>query len=207
MHMRNLVAVGLMLTTLGCAEHFYRIYEHAQVVRSQDGDYELSTGPNAVLEIYKFRGLPVPDAFSGSSLLLELNPTLLRLNEPIQVPTAGAKAYLWLFHAPIHERTEVVMGTVTPLEFGAGHLLARVDLSSSTPGWRYNGKARFLSTSVGFYKKSEPYVRQHDSRRSNNAMQLPGRPGTRLAEPRRRISSKGGEQGARPSRPAADRER
>ena len=43
---------------------------------------------------------------------------------------------------------------------------------------------------------------------SNNAMQLTGRPGTHLAVPAPpRISSKGGAQGARPSRPAADRGR
>ena len=41
----------------------------------------------------------------------------------------------------------------------------------------------------------------------NNAMQQTVRPGTRLAVPRPRISPKGGEQGARPSRPAADRGR
>jgi len=42
----------------------------------------------------------------------------------------------------------------------------------------------------------------------SNAMQLTGRPGTRLAvSAPPHIFSKGGEQGARPSRPAADRER
>src|SRR5205823_3837792 len=43
---------------------------------------------------------------------------------------------------------------------------------------------------------------------SNNAMQLTGRPGTHLAvSAPPHISSKGGAQGARPSRPAADRGR
>jgi len=43
---------------------------------------------------------------------------------------------------------------------------------------------------------------------ANNAMQLTGRPGTHLAvSAPPRISPKGGAQGARPSRPAADRER
>ena len=43
---------------------------------------------------------------------------------------------------------------------------------------------------------------------SNNAMQLTGRPGTHLAvSAPPHISPKGGAQGARPSRPAADRER
>src|SRR5437773_4737 len=42
----------------------------------------------------------------------------------------------------------------------------------------------------------------------NNAMQLTGRPGTHLAvSAPPHISSKGGAQGARPSRPAADRGR
>src|SRR5204862_4595810 len=49
---------------------------------------------------------------------------------------------------------------------------------------------------------------QAAGQRSNNAMQLTGRPGTHLAASAPpHISSKGGAQGARPSRPAADRGR
>ena len=142
--MKNALAIAAFAVTAACTTaHNYRFASAAVVLRGMH--FDLVGGSDQVLQIYRVSGIPIPDAFSGYSLYLEISPSLLREGTDLQVPSLGVRPYLWLLNAPMYRLSTNIVGSVHIQRLRETELRAAVHLHSADLPWSYSGEITFSS--------------------------------------------------------------
>ena len=150
--MRSFLLITLVVTVaaLGCIERHARYYTAASVQADECRDrYEIKNGGLAVLELYRIKGLPFPDAFSGFAVYVEIPESQLLEDTTFSVPGTHAQARLWILRAPQTYLPEVCTGTITIHEVKDERIVATLDLRSPEFEWNFKGKVGFHRTPVG----------------------------------------------------------
>jgi hypothetical protein len=152
----SVVALGLGSCT---SEAYARRYDQARVSldSTYPPEYRVVEGERTVFEMSRFRGMPLPDAFGGSRLLIELDSNLVRAGGLIVVPSSATRAHLLLVRAPSHDTTSEVAGTLRIRDVTSRAVTAEVDLRAA--GWQYAGRTQFERTAPSCFGKAPWFAR------------------------------------------------
>jgi len=154
----------LLLTLSGlatCASNHTRRYDGATVsayTRLPLG-YRVIPGKATVLELSEYRSIPLPDAISGYTLLLETDSTRLRPNALFHLPDSSMATFLAVLRAPSSDTTTDIVGRVRVLRITNQQLEVDFQLSAPTLKWSYSGRAKLLSTPASCFGRDTRYVR------------------------------------------------
>ena len=146
-----------LLRRRGCAP--LRRGDGSAGLRATGGGYRVSAGIGTVLELHAYRVVPMPDAASGYTLLLQLDSAGLLDGQEHSLPMPGVRAFLSVLHAPNLDTTSAVIGTLRLLPSRAGALDARLALSAPAAHWAYTGKAHFRPRPPSCFHRADWYVR------------------------------------------------
>jgi hypothetical protein len=157
------VLVSAAAVTLGgCSgDEAARRYDAAMVVLDTvpPRGYRVSAGIRTVLELSAYRVVPIPDAASGYTLLLQLDSAGLPDGQEHTLPMLGVRAFLSVLHAPNEDTTSAVIGPLRLLPGPGGVLDARLAVSAPVAHWAYTGKAHFRPTPPSCFGRADWYVR------------------------------------------------
>jgi hypothetical protein len=156
------VLVSAFAVTLGGCfdDEAARRYDAAMVVLDSvpPGGYRVSAGIGTVLELHAYRVVPMPDAASGYTLLLQLDSVGLLDGQEHSLPMPSVRAFLSVLHAPNLNTTSAVIGTLRLLPGRGGALDARLALSAPAAHWAYTGKAHFRPRPPSCFHRADWYV-------------------------------------------------
>ena len=95
------VILAGVLATSGCVNHEARSYRLAGV-KHQIDDLSVTSGSTTVLVTKNRVAWPWPDPSNTSRLYLEVNPSLIKPNAAITIPSQGVRALVWWSKANPH---------------------------------------------------------------------------------------------------------
>jgi hypothetical protein len=155
--------VGAVAVTLGGCfdDEPARRYDAAIVVLDSvpPAGYRVSAGMGTVLELSAYKVVPIPDAASGYTLLLQLDSTGLSDGQEHSLPMPGVRAFLSVLHAPNQDTTSAVIGRLRLVPDPGGALDGQLALSAPTAHWAYTGNAHFRPTPPSCFGRADWYVR------------------------------------------------
>ena len=139
-----LVAMVAVVAEVKCGQQSALRYACAGV-EAHDRSYRVTAGDSQVLQLYNFRGVPVPDAFSGYSLYVAIEPRLLKDGARLAIPSPGVHGYLSTSSGPSYQRTEALAGSLTVDKVKATSLAGRLDIRANDVTWQFHGHVEFTS--------------------------------------------------------------
>lgn len=110
---------------------------------------DVGAGSDEVLRMYRVTGIPIPDAFSGYALFLQVTPRLLHEGADLQIPSPGVTPYLWVLRAPEESTSRQITGRLRVRSVRPAELRARVDVAAPDLDWKYSGEVVFESAIRG----------------------------------------------------------
>ena len=156
------VVLFLALTAFaGCTDRKARRYDGAGVVPYErlPRGYRVVSGTRIVLEISEYKSLPLPDAISGFTLLLQTDSAHLRPGAVIELPDSGVASFLAVLQAPSGDTTTNLAGTVRVVRVADRVLEAEFQVSAPQLAWAYTGRARLRTTPATCFDRANWYVR------------------------------------------------
>ena len=139
-----LIAMLAVVVEVKCGQQSALRYACAGV-EAHDRSYRVTAGDSQVLQLYNFRGVPVPDAFSGYSLYVAIEPSLLKDGAKLAIPSSGVHGYLSTLSGPSYQRTEALAGTLTVDKLKDTSLVGRLDVKAKDVAWQFHGNVEFTS--------------------------------------------------------------
>ena len=155
----GLLAIAFLLT--GCTERIARLHSAASLAEN-GGSVTISDGSSAVLEYTKTSGVPIPDAFSGIGLFIELEPTRLVQNAVLAVPADVVRCIAWRLNAPWRRSAQDCSGSLMIRSVSSEAVLATLDVRSETLDLMIHNRLKYS-------KASQPRAASA-GRRPNNAV-------------------------------------
>jgi hypothetical protein len=146
----GLILIFIILLCAGCSSIEARQHVGATLEEREPEPFEkpavaIVRGQSVVLQLWRYGGIPVPDAMGGSRLLIELRSSEIERGASIALtgaPTGDSKAYIsFLGVGP--EGSKQVSGLVRILEVSGTETVADLDLRAADIGWNYKGTHRF----------------------------------------------------------------
>jgi hypothetical protein len=155
------VIVLAVTEAVGCRETSARVYYHAAVETTKPGPshYDVVPGASAVLELASYRGVPLPDAWGGFTLLLKADSGALQPGRLVPLPDSAIISYLSVLHAPSTDTTTSLEGHVRIVGSSQGNIEAEISLRALSLDWSYDDRVRFRQTPLSCFGKNERYVR------------------------------------------------
>jgi len=150
MHLAASVIALTLVTaaSTGCVtRHVVCRYDAARLVPA-GGIFRAVPGTNQVLVLSKTTAIPIPHGVSGYFFYVQLAPALIHEDEVVEIPSERAQSHLVIFRAPVYDRSTTFTGSIRILKTHDEFVEAEVDLRADDVGWRYKGRAKFVSAII-----------------------------------------------------------
>jgi len=142
------VLIAMMLLVFaGCTHHRARHYANAEFITEDDSRRPILLPGATDVFVYDYSRmyLPLPDAFSGWSFFLSLNPALVHASSTVALPHGSTKTAVLRLRAPSVQMAGDAEGTIVITSATPTEVVAIVDLACPFLDWRYRGTVRFTT--------------------------------------------------------------
>ena len=148
----SVVAIGgfglvVAVLSVSCIGRNYAHRYSSATVGVLDHEYVVTKGTSIVLELFKEKGVPIPDVFWGHTLFLEIDPQRVVVGNEVTIPGEGVRTFLSVLNAPMNRVTESSVGRIRFREVSERVITADLDIRSDELEWSYKGRVRFVTPS------------------------------------------------------------